>query len=44
MLSRESRVSAGTLPILLPIVIDGGVSPLMLSVGRTPGYMDNPAP
>jgi hypothetical protein len=42
MLSPESRRTAAILLIVLPTVMYGGVSLLMLLMDRTPGYMDNP--
>ncbi|MGB7212353.1 MAG: hypothetical protein WBC97_06945 [Gemmatimonadales bacterium] len=41
-MSRESRMTAGILLVVLPTVMYGGLSLLMLLVGRTPGYVDNP--
>src|ERR1700733_8945669 len=41
-MSRESRMSAGVLLVLLPTVMYGGVSLLMLLMRAEPGYADNP--
>ena len=41
-MSRESRMLAGILLIVLPSVMYGGVTLLGLLTGNTPGYSDNP--
>jgi len=41
-MSRESRITAGILLVVLPSVMYGGLTILSLLVGRTPGYADNP--
>ena len=41
-MSRESRMLAGILLVVLPSVMYGGVSILSLLTGNTPGYADNP--
>ena len=41
-MSRESRMSAGIILVVLPSVMYGGLSLLTLLVGGTPGYADNP--
>jgi hypothetical protein len=40
--SRESRLSAGILLVVLPTVMYGGVSLHGLLLGHSPGYADNP--
>ena len=42
MLSRESRMTAGILLVVLPSVMYGGLSILMLLTQRAPGFADNP--
>ncbi|HUK36036.1 MAG TPA: hypothetical protein VLV86_19095 [Vicinamibacterales bacterium] len=41
-MSRESRMSAGIILVVLPSVMYGGLSLLRLLVGDAPGYADNP--
>jgi hypothetical protein len=41
-MSRESRVFAGILLIVLPTVMYGGLSLLSLLTGNSPAYADNP--
>jgi hypothetical protein len=41
-MSRESRMLAGILLIVLPTVMFGGLSLLSFLMGDTPGYVDNP--
>ncbi len=41
-MSRESRMSAGILLVVLPTVMYGGVSLLGLLAGSASGYADNP--
>jgi len=41
-MSRESRMTAGVLLIVLPSVMYGGLSLLMLLRQGTPGFADNP--
>src|SRR5215471_8262128 len=41
-MSRESRMLAGILLIVLPTVMYGGLSLLGLLTGNSPGYADNP--
>lgn len=41
-MSKESRMSAGIILVVLPSVMYGGVSLLNFLVGNTPGYADNP--
>lgn len=41
-MSRESRLLAGLLLVILPTVMIGGVSLLTLLVGDQSGYMENP--
>lgn len=41
-MSKESRMLAGILLVVLPSVMYGGLSLLALLVGGAPGYMDNP--
>ncbi|HXY32411.1 MAG TPA: hypothetical protein VEI06_17040 [Gemmatimonadaceae bacterium] len=41
-MSRESRMTAGVLLVVLPSVMYGGVSLLGLLAGGTPGFADNP--
>jgi hypothetical protein len=41
-MSRESRMSAGIILVVLPSVMYGGLSLLTFLVGRAPGYADNP--
>ncbi|HZW96467.1 MAG TPA: hypothetical protein VFF64_26215 [Candidatus Eremiobacteraceae bacterium] len=41
-MSRESRMLAGILLILLPTVMYGGLTLLSLLTGDVPGYNDNP--
>lgn len=40
-MSRESRMSAGIILVLLPSVMYGGLSLLTFLVGNAPGYADN---
>lgn len=40
--SRESRALAGTLLVILPTVMFGGLTLLRFLATREPGYMDNP--
>jgi hypothetical protein len=42
MMSRESRMLAGVLLVVLPSVMYGGLSVLMLLTRQAPGYADNP--
>jgi hypothetical protein len=42
MMSRESRMAAGILLVVLPTVMFGGLSILMLLTQRAPGIADNP--
>jgi uncharacterized membrane protein len=42
VMSRESRMVAGILLIVLPTVMYGGMSLLSLLTSTTPGYNDNP--
>ena len=41
-MSRESRVLAGVLLVIIPTVMAGGVRLLTFLVGGAPGYVDNP--
>jgi len=41
-MSRESRLMAGVLLVVLPTVMYGGVTLLTLLIGRAPGIVDNP--
>jgi uncharacterized membrane protein len=41
-MSRESRMLAGILLIVLPSVMYGGLTLLVLLIGNAPGYSDNP--
>jgi hypothetical protein len=41
-MSRESRMSAGILLVVLPTVMYGGLSLLMFLTAQTPGFVDNP--
>ncbi len=41
-MSRESRMLAGILLVVLPSVMYGGLSLLRFLVGNAPGYADNP--
>jgi len=41
-MSRESRMTAGVLLVVLPSVMYGGLSLLMFLIGQAPGYADNP--
>lgn len=41
-MSRESRLLAGILLVVLPTVMYGGLSLLSFLTGNTPGYNDNP--
>jgi len=41
-MSRESRIFAGILLVVLPTVMYGGLSLLMLLTGEVQGYTDNP--
>ncbi len=41
-MSRESRMFAGILLVVLPSVMYGGVSLLSFVTGNVPGYADNP--
>jgi hypothetical protein len=41
-MSRESRMFAGILLVVLPTVMYGGMSLLSLLTRKTPGYNDNP--
>ena len=41
-MSRESRMTAGVLLVVLPSVMYGGVSLLALLIQRAPGIADNP--
>ena len=41
-MSRESRMFAGILLIVLPSVMYGGLTLLGMLAGNTPGYVDNP--
>jgi drug/metabolite transporter superfamily protein YnfA len=41
-MSRESRMTAGILLVVLPTVMYGGLSLLTLLAGNVPGYADNP--
>jgi hypothetical protein len=42
MMSRESRMLAGILLVVLPTVMYGGLSLLYFLTGREAGYVDNP--
>ena len=41
-MTRESRMLAGILLVVLPTVMFGGLSLLRFLMGNEPGYMDNP--
>ena len=41
-MSRESRMFAGILLVVIPSVMYGGLTLLMLLTGDVPGYRDNP--
>jgi hypothetical protein len=41
-MTRESRMTAGVLLVVLPSVMFGGLSLLMFLMRREPGYVDNP--
>jgi drug/metabolite transporter superfamily protein YnfA len=41
-MSRESRILAGVVMVILPTVMFGGAALLAHLVGRVPGYFDNP--
>jgi uncharacterized membrane protein len=41
-MSKESRMSAGIILVVLPSVMYGGLSLLTFLVGHAPGYADNP--
>ena len=41
-MSRESRMFAGVLLVVLPTVMYGGITLLGLLTGSSPGYADNP--
>jgi hypothetical protein len=41
-MSRESRMFAGVLLVVLPSVMYGGITLLGMLMGNTPGYSDNP--
>jgi hypothetical protein len=41
-MSKESRMSAGIILVVLPSVMYGGLSLLTFLVGNAPGYADNP--
>ena len=41
-MSRESRMTAGVLLVVLPSVMFGGLSLLMFLTQRAPGFVDNP--
>jgi drug/metabolite transporter superfamily protein YnfA len=41
-MSRESRMLAGILLVVLPSVMYGGLTLLGMLIGNTPGYFDNP--
>lgn len=41
-MSRESRMLAGILLVVVPTVMFGGLSLLSFLTGRAPGYVDNP--
>ena len=41
-MSRESRMFAGILLVVLPSVMYGGLTLLGMLTGNTPGYSDNP--
>jgi hypothetical protein len=41
-MSRESRLFAGILLVVLPSVMFGGLTLLSMLTGNTPGYADNP--
>jgi hypothetical protein len=42
IMSRESRMFAGVLLVVLPSVMYGGITVLGMLTGNTPGYSDNP--
>jgi len=42
VMSRESRMFAGILLVVLPTVMYGGLSLLSFLTGNSPGYVDNP--
>jgi drug/metabolite transporter superfamily protein YnfA len=41
-MSRDTQMTAGVLLVVLPSVMYGGLSLLMLLVGSVPGFFDNP--
>jgi drug/metabolite transporter superfamily protein YnfA len=41
-MSRESKMFAGILLVVLPSVMYGGLTLLAMLTGKTPGYSDNP--
>ncbi len=41
-MSRESRMSAGILLVVIPTVMYGGLLLLSFLIGNSPGYADNP--
>lgn len=41
-MSRESRMLAGILLVVIPSVMYGGITLLRMLIGNVPGYMDNP--
>jgi hypothetical protein len=41
-MTRESRMTAGVLLVVLPSVMFGGLSLLMFLMRHEPGYVDNP--
>jgi hypothetical protein len=41
-MTRESRMLAGILLVLIPTVMYGGWTLLLMLVGNAPGYLDNP--
>src|SRR5262245_65420214 len=41
-MSRESRMLAGILLVVMPTVMYGGLTLLTMLVGNSPGYLDNP--
>jgi drug/metabolite transporter superfamily protein YnfA len=41
-MSRESRMLAGILLVVIPTVMFGGLSLLSFLTGNAPGYVDNP--
>ena len=42
MMSRESRMLAGILLVVIPTVMYGGLTLLSMLLGNSPGYLDNP--